>query len=107
VGKDYLAEYQLTQEEAVQFAKEGRWESLSPAERGLFQLRQDRLCMEFSVFHEGITALLGRPVYTHEFAKPQLLWEEYQGLREKPTMDEILGKLPKHLQQNMIVVRHD
>ena len=104
MAESYLAEYQLTSEEAIQFASERRWETLTPAERGLFQLRQDCLCMDFSAFHEGITALLGRRVWTHEMARPEMLWEEYLGLREKPTMAEIIGKLPDHLQRSMIVV---
>lgn len=99
-----LAPYQFTRDEAVEFASEHRWESLSPPERGLLQLRQDRLCMDFSAFHEGVTALLGRPVYTHEFAKPDFLWEEYLGLRDAPTFQQIIDKLPEHLRANVIVV---
>lgn len=99
-----LAEYQMSSEEAKAFALENRWEPLTPAERGLMQLRQDRLCMPFSVFHEGIAALLGRSVWTHEYAKPDLLWDEYQGVTEKPDMAAIIGKLPEHLRHNMIIV---
>lgn len=63
--------------------------------------------MDFSAFHEGITELLGRPVYTHEFAMPDLIWEEYLGLRNKPTFDEIIGKLPEHLRDNLIIIERD
>lgn len=88
-----LAEYQLTHEEAGAFAEARGWENLEPRERGLLQLRQDRLCMDFSIFHEGITALLGRPVYTHEFADPDALWREY--LSGDPiSFDDVLAKIP-------------
>lgn len=99
-----LAKYQMTREEAIEFAREGNWKALTPAERGLLQLRQDCLCMDFSAFHEGIQALLGRPVWTHEFADADLLWDEYQGVAEKPDMAAIIAKLPKHLQENMIII---
>lgn len=88
-----LAEYQLTREEAVAFAEARGWENLEPSERGLLQLRQDRLCMDFSVFHEGITALLDRPVYTHEFADPDALWREYLS-GETISFDDVLAKIP-------------
>lgn len=99
-----LAEYQLTKEEAVEFADNRRWEKMTAKERGLFQLRQDRLCMPFNKVHEGITELLGRSVWTHEFAKPDALWREYLGLDEKPTLEDILDKLPPRLRDNMIVI---
>jgi hypothetical protein len=99
-----LAEYQLTREEAITFATERRWESMSPTERAVFQLRQDALCMDFAVFHESITELLGRPVYTHEFAKPDLLWDEYLGKTPKPDLAAILAKLPAHLSATVVVV---
>ncbi len=99
-----LAPYQFTRDEAIAFAQAGTWQKLSPQERGLLQLRQDLMCMDFSVFHEGITELLGRPVYTHEFAKPDMLWEEYLGVREKPDLEAIIAKLPEHLRKNMIVI---
>lgn len=89
-----LAGYQLSKEEALAFAQEKRWAPMTPIERGLFQLRQDRLCMDFSAFHEGITALLGRSVWTHEFASPDDLWAEYLGKTPAPDFAAILAKLP-------------
>lgn len=89
-----LAEYQLTREEAVQFAEEKRWEPMTPAERGMFQLRQGLLCMPFEKVHEGVTALLGRPVFTHEFADPDSLWAELHGAIPKADFAAILAKIP-------------
>ncbi|MBO9377152.1 hypothetical protein GG804_10265 [Sphingomonas histidinilytica] len=98
-----LAVHQFSREEAIEFAQTGRWKPLSPKERALVQLRQECLCMDFSAFHEGITELLGRPVYTHEFADPDRLWEEYH--RGEPIgLDEILAKLPAHLKPIVVIV---
>lgn len=91
-----LAEYQFTREEALEFATQRKWEGLTPKERGLLQLRQDRLCMDFSAFHEGISELLGRPVYTHEFARPDELWTEYL-TGETIDFAAVLAKIPAHL----------
>ncbi|BAV64777.1 DUF7736 domain-containing protein [Sphingobium cloacae] len=88
-----LAARQFTKEEAVAFAEEGKWSSLSPSERGLLQLRQDRLCMPWEKAHEGVTALLGRPVYTHEFADPDSLWAEANGAIPKAQLSDVLAKL--------------
>lgn len=89
-----LAEYQFSTTEAISFATEDRWEAMTPAERGLFQLRQECLCMPFDKFHEGITALLDRSVWTHEFAHPDQLWDEYTGKTPAPDFAAILAKLP-------------
>lgn len=99
-----LAAYQLTREEAVEFGQQERWSAMTPMERGLFQLRQGRLCMPMPQFYEGMYELLGRPVYTHELADPDQLWQEYLGLVETPSFDAIIAKLPAHLRDNMIVV---
>lgn len=33
--------------------------------------------MPFTRFMEGVSALLRRPVFTHEFANPDVLWAEF------------------------------
>ncbi len=91
-----LSEYQFTREEAIEFAQQRKWEALTPKERGLLQLRQDRLCMEFSAFHEGVTELLGRPVWTHEFGRPDELWAEYL-TGETIDFAAVLAKIPAHV----------
>jgi hypothetical protein len=97
-----LAVYQMTREEAIEFGSSGRWKPLTPKERALVQLRQECLCMDFAAFHEGITELLGRPVYTHEFADPDALWGEYH--RGEPiSFADVLAKLPDHLKPIVIV----
>ena len=87
---------QLTYEEAVAFCESGKWQSMSLAQRANFQIRQNRLCMPFDVFHEAVEKTLGRPVFSHEFAfTREKLIEELQGKRDAPTLEEILDLLPK------------
>ena len=92
---------QLTRDEAIEFAEAGEWRSWTPAQRGAFQLQQRRLCMDFASFHEGVEALLGRPVWTHEFASSDALIAEWKGLNDAPTFEEIIALLP---QEKLIVV---
>ncbi len=58
-----------------------------------FQLSQERLCLPFELFQKAVEQALGRPVWTHEFAYPDLLWGELQGLRKAPDLGEILSRL--------------
>ena len=61
-----------------------------------FQLFQEKLCMDFSRFHEAMEAVLGRPIYTHEFGlNYDGLVEEYLGVKKAPTMDEIINLIPE------------
>jgi len=59
-----------------------------------FQLYEETLCMPFARFHAAVEAVLERPVWTHEFAEPDSLRAEYEGKRDKPTMNEILAMIP-------------
>ena len=43
-----------------------------------YQLYEPRLAVLFSVFHEGVEKLLGRPVWTHEFADVKRLQRELE-----------------------------
>ena len=46
--------------------------------------------------------MLGRPVWTHEFASVSNLLKEDLGVREKPTLEEIIGLFPD--QANVIPI---
>lgn len=85
---------QLTKEQAVSLYESKVWESWTADEVVKFQLFQKRLCVPFGVFHESVEAILGRPVYTHEFAYPDNLISEYLGKKEAPTLKEILELIP-------------
>jgi len=84
---------QLTQKEAISFAYEEKWVGMSFDERAEFQIKQKCLCMPFDVFHEAVEHWLGRPVWTHEFARPQLLIEEKARKLPAATIDDVLEKL--------------
>ena len=84
----------MTEEQAKALFATRFWEEMPPAERSLWQLHERRLCMPFELFHEGVEKILGRSVWTHEFADPERLLAEYYGARPRPTMQEIIGLLP-------------
>lgn len=85
---------QMTREEAVAFAQHGLWRHLSVKDRGRLQLCQSLLCMPLEAFHEGIEALLGRPVFTHEFAFMDRLRSEAEGHMPTPSLFDILELIP-------------
>lgn len=84
---------QLTREEAIAFHESGEWQDMRPIDRARFQLEQRKLCMPFGVFHEAMEEALGRPVWTHEFAKPDILKAEFYERIPKQTMGQIMARL--------------
>jgi hypothetical protein len=88
-----MKERSLTKDEAVALADSKFWEKLTPRERAEFQLQEDRLCMPFAIFHEAVEIALGRPVFTHEFADPELLLLQLR--REKPDELDLNAELDK------------
>jgi hypothetical protein len=91
---------QLTTEEAIQFGEKEMWRDLTHIGIFRFQILQDKLCMDFSTFQEATEKTLGRGVWTHEFAKPELLWNEYLGNRTTSTdpfstWDEVINEVQK------------
>ena len=76
---------ELTREEAKRLYDMKWWEFGGlKDDAALIQLRQSRLVMPFATFHERTEKLLGRSVWTHEFARPDLLLKELEGKREAP-----------------------
>ena len=84
----------LTREQAVALAASGWWKGRGKAEVALFQLHEERLCMDFGDFQLAVDELLGRPTWTHEYAHPENLIAEYRGEKKAPTFWEILEMLP-------------
>jgi len=95
---------QLTQQEAIAFAYEEKWLNMSFDERAEFQINQDFLCMPLTVFREAVEHWLGRPVWAHEMAKPQLLIEEKAGKLPAATIDDVLEKLVDLVPQEKIII---
>lgn len=86
---------QLTRKQAIKFYKSEIWKDMTDDDLVKMQLFQKRLSMPFSIFHEAITRVLNRDVYTHEFADSKTLQLEYLGEKEPPTLEEIMDIIPK------------
>ena len=88
---------QLTQEQAIEIYNSKVWEDWDYEKIVRFQLFQDRLCMPFGKFHEAMTKVLGREIWTHEFTSSNCknLILEYLGEKEPPTFDEIINLIPE------------
>jgi len=98
-----MKDNRLTKEEAIALYSSGFWEPMSQEERFRFQLFEPLLCMPFDVYQEAAEAVLGRPVYTHEFGLDhEGLIREYLGQRPAPTMEEIYNLIPE---EKRIVIR--
>lgn len=59
---------QHTKEWALRAFETKWWEKESDIDVALYQMEQDILCMPFDIFQETVKRVLGRPVWTHEFA---------------------------------------
>ena len=86
---------QLTKKQAIALAKSKVWENWTNEEIVRFQLFQEKLCMDFSRFHEAVEAVLDRPVYTHEFAWADEVKKEYLGVKKPPTLTETIELIPE------------
>lgn len=86
---------QLTTPQAIAFAESKLYESWTDRQIVEFQLFQDKLCMDFSRFHQAIEKVLQRPVFTHEFAFPDNLRKELLGETPAPTFEQIISLIPK------------
>jgi hypothetical protein len=87
----------MTQAEAIRFYDSKWWEHVPLDVAAGWQLFESRLCMPFDLFHRGIEAVLGRPVFTHEFAyvdTPGGLRAEALRLAPAPTLTEICDLIP-------------
>ncbi len=90
---------QLTKEQALKFFESEAYKELPDDELVVFQLEQDKLCMPWSYFHEKVEAVLGRPVYTHEFGLNRNgLILEARKIISPPSFQEIIDMIPKDKQ---------
>ncbi len=89
------SENQLTKEEAIAMYEGNEWKQWNDEKKFSFQMLQHRLCMPFGEFLKAAEIVLGRPVFTHEFAFREGLIREWLGDKPMPTFDEIIGLIPK------------
>jgi hypothetical protein len=87
---------QLTRDQAIELANSKVYENWTNEEIVRFQLFQEKLCMDFSRFHEALEKVLGRPVFSHEFSKNyDGIVSEFLGEKDSPTFEEIIELIPK------------
>jgi hypothetical protein len=86
---------QFSKEQAIEIYDSKIWEDMTSKQIVEFQLFQERLCIPIDVFHKALNEVLGRPVWTHEFADKDKLQKEYLGERKAPTSKEIINLIPK------------
>lgn len=100
-----MATKQLNKQQALDFYNSKVWEDMTNEQLVKFQLFQELLCIPFSLFHEAVEKVLERPVFNTEFANPDKLRAEYLGESPAPTLDEILGQLPK--EKLLLIIKTD
>lgn len=86
---------QLTKEEAKALFDSGDFARLSDEEIFNLAFFQRLLCVPFAELHRVTEKVFGRSVWTHEFAFRDGLLLELRQQKEKPTMEQIVGLLPK------------
>jgi hypothetical protein len=84
----------MNQEEARQMAETEWWEYATAEEVVSFQLYEEMLCCPFGVFHKAMEEVLGRPVFTHEFAYSEHLIAEVEGKVPTRTFEDIIELIP-------------
>jgi hypothetical protein len=87
---------QLTKDQAIAFYHSDVWLDWDAERIVRFQLFQKKLCMPLGVFYKAITEVLGRPIYSHEFAFRDAIVEEYLGVRPMPSLQEVLSLAPAY-----------
>jgi hypothetical protein len=85
---------EITVEDAIAIAESEDYKGFSMVEWAILQLRQPKLCCDFSYLHKSVEFAAGRPVFTHEFAFSERLIAEIEHNLPTPPMEEILGLLP-------------
>lgn len=92
-----LFQSDISKEQAIELSAYGWWLDFSDEEAALMQFNQPLLCLPFDLFHEKFEKLMGRPVWTHEFAS-----SNHDNLRDEmmtgrvATMKEIIDLIPAH-----------
>jgi hypothetical protein len=85
----------VKREDAIALSKSGFWKEMTLEAIVRFQLFEDLLCMPFNVFHEAVEKVLGRSVWTHEFAEPDRLRSELRQVAQgSRSLDNRCGGQP-------------
>lgn len=74
-------------------------------EAELRRLLDAPLCVPFGLIHEKTEALVGRPVWTHEFARPEGLYEEARTQRHPVDLEaHVIGSLDQLAGDKPVIV---
>ena len=91
----------ITKDQAIKLANSKFWKQLSIGNIVRFQLFEDRLCMDWTDFHMAVESALNRPVFSHEFAWPDDLRQEFLMGKSAPTFEERLNLIPESIRKEM------
>jgi len=79
------------------------WEKSEASARiGELQLQEERLLVDFGLFHKSLEMFMGRPVWTHELAHPQELLAEKRDATPA-SMKEIIEKIPEEKRLTVVI----
>lgn len=94
---------QISRETAIKIAESGLWEDWSDEEKVRFQLYQSRLAMPWGEFRGAVERVLGRDVWTHEYASGNVeaLRAEYESKQPTPTFEDIVNLIPA---DNLVII---
>lgn len=84
---------QLSKDELIALSATRFWEKLTPRQIVDLQLAQDLICIPIDVYQNALTAVLGRPVLTHEMGNPQALRQELYGQKSAPGLGTVIDEL--------------
>jgi integrase len=70
------------------------WASNNPTEVFWGQINEKISIVSFEKYHAYAEKAMGRPIFTHEFGDPQALIDEFVERISKPTLEDILKKIP-------------
>ncbi|MDX1514774.1 MAG: hypothetical protein R3174_13635 [Gammaproteobacteria bacterium] len=84
----------LSRDQAVALYDSKFWRHLNMEERACFQLREERLCMPFAVFHQAVETCLQREVGAAEYLRPRRLLRELSRDAAPPAKETILELVP-------------
>ena len=93
----------IGRDKAIELANSAWWTRQPPEVVFYTQLMTCELCMPFGEFQRVAEIALNRGVFTHEFARPDNLMQEYHGLREAPSMDDIKAQLLGYVRDVIVV----
>jgi len=93
--KDVWADKQVTKDEAIEIAESGIWNEWSDEVLFCFGMFQQRLSFDFSKFHEATEKVLGRPVWTHEFAYRDLLIAQWLKKKPQASFSDVINLIPE------------